>query len=83
MKITFLGTSHGVPARGRNCSTAMLEVGDAIYFIDGGAPMIEEFLKIRNESDLARARALFTTHTHGDHYSGAFNFISLILMNKP
>ena len=78
MKITFLGTSHGVPARGRNCSLTMIEVADAIYFIDAGAPMIEEFLKIRNESDLKKARALFTTHTHGDHYSGVFNFISLM-----
>jgi len=78
MKITFLGTSHGVPARGRNCSSAMLEVGDAIYFIDGGAPMIEEFLKIRTEADLNKARAVFTTHSHGDHTAGIFHFTSLM-----
>lgn len=78
MKITFLGTSHGVPTRGRNCSTAMVETGGSIYFIDGGAPMIEEFLKIRTEADLKRVRAVFTTHSHGDHTYGIMNMAGLM-----
>ena len=39
MKITFLGTSHGVPAADRYCSCTMLEVNGAHYFIDAGAPL--------------------------------------------
>ena len=28
MKITFLGTSHGVPSEKRSCSSILLEVGE-------------------------------------------------------
>ena len=78
MKITFLGTSHGVPQRGRNCSAAMLEIGESIYFIDGGAPLIEEFLKIKSEEDLKKIRGIFTTHAHSDHTVGIFHMASLM-----
>lgn len=78
MKITFLGTSHGVPSRGRNCSAAMLEIGESIYFIDGGAPLIEEFLKIKTEADLKKIRAIFTTHAHSDHTLGILHMASLM-----
>ena len=78
MKITFLGTSHGVPSRGRNCSAAMLETGGAIYFIDGGAPLIEEFLKIKSEEDLKKIRGIFTTHAHSDHTVGILHMATLM-----
>ena len=41
MKITFLGTSHGVPAKDRFCSSIMLESGGSFYFIDAGAPVMD------------------------------------------
>lgn len=78
MKITFLGTSHGVPARGRNCTSMMIEEGDGIYFIDGGAPLIEEFLKIKEPSELAKVRGIFTTHAHSDHTFGILHMASLM-----
>ena len=78
MKITFLGTSHGAPAKHRNCSAAMLEVGGGIYFIDGGAPLIEEFLKIKDETELKKVRGIFTTHSHSDHTFGILHLASLM-----
>ncbi len=78
MKITFLGTSNATPKRGKNCSATMLEVGESIYFIDGGAPLIEEFLKIKSEDELTRVRAIFTTHSHGDHTYGIMHMAGLM-----
>ncbi|MBQ9760280.1 MAG: MBL fold metallo-hydrolase [Clostridia bacterium] len=76
MKITFLGTSHGVPAADRFCSCSMIEAGDAVYFIDAGAPLVESVLKAgRQVSDV---RALFTTHVHGDHTAGLFHLADLV-----
>lgn len=75
MKITFIGTSHGVPAADRYCSCSMIEVGDAIYFIDAGAPVIDEIL--RRGKDINKVRAVFTTHSHGDHTNGILNFADL------
>lgn len=33
MKITFIGTSHGVPAADRFCSCAMIEVGESYILL--------------------------------------------------
>ena len=38
MKITFVGTSHGVPAAYRFCSCYMIESSGSIYMVDAGAP---------------------------------------------
>ncbi len=76
MKITFLGTSHGVPAADRYCSSMMLEAGDAIYFIDAGAPVMDEIL--RRGKDINKVRALFTTHSHGDHTNGILHLADLV-----
>lgn len=75
MKITFLGSSHGVPAAERYCSCSMIEVNGALYFIDAGCPLID--LLIRRGEDLNRIRGIFTTHLHGDHTNGILAFADL------
>ena len=75
MKITFLGSSHGVPSAERFCSCTMVEVGDAVYFIDCGAPLID--ILIRRGVDLTKIRAIFTTHMHGDHVNGIVPMVDL------
>ena len=76
MKIRFLGTSHGVPAADRFCSCIMIESGGAVYFIDGGAPIID--LLLRNGRRPEEIRALFNTHIHGDHTAGIYHLADLI-----
>ncbi len=76
MKITFLGTSHGVPAADRFCSCTMLESNGSIYFIDAGAPTIDLLLRAgKNVNDF---RALFTTHAHSDHTFGLISMADLM-----
>lgn len=75
MKLTFLGTSHGVPAADRFCSCAMLEVNGAHYLIDCGAPAAE--LLIRRGIPYTALRAIFTTHAHGDHTNGLLHLCDL------
>lgn len=76
MKLTFLGTSHGVPAGDRHCSCMMLEVNGAVYVIDAGAPVVDCML--RQGVDLRRLRALFVTHAHSDHTVGVLHLADLI-----
>jgi ribonuclease BN (tRNA processing enzyme) len=76
MKIAFLGTGHGIGSPERHCSAALIESGDAIYYIDAGAPLFE-----RTEAlgfDAAKARVVFTTHAHGDHICGLYQFADLL-----
>lgn len=75
MKITFLGSSHGVPSAERFCSCAMLEVGEAIYLIDAGAPVAE--LLMRYGKDVDKLKAIFTTHCHSDHTAGLLGISNL------
>lgn len=65
MKITFLGTSHGVCEPNRFCSSAAVTVKGVTYVIDAGAP-ISTLLQSKGIK-LETVRALFITHNHGDH----------------
>lgn len=76
MKITFIGTSCGVPAADRYCACTMIEAGNGIYFIDAGAPVIDEILRLGK--DVTAVRAVFATHCHSDHLSGVFSLASLV-----
>lgn len=79
MKITFLGTSHGVPDEHRHCCCFLLELGGAdgpAYLIDGGAPVAD--LLTRRGVAFDRVKAFFNTHVHSDHLLGALPFFSLV-----
>lgn len=76
MKITFVGTSHGVPEPNRKCSCIMLETGGNIYFIDMGTNPIDA-LRTRGIS-VDRVRGVFVTHMHGDHTNGLLPFVDLL-----
>ena len=76
MKITFLGSSHGVPAADRYCSSLMVEVNEKVYIIDTGAPVIDCLL--RHGKTPTDVQAIFYTHGHGDHTSGVFLYLDLL-----
>lgn len=75
MKITYLGTSHGMPSTTRNTTSFLLEVNDTAYLIDAGAPVAGLLLK--NNVPYSKVRALFNTHYHLDHIFGGLEFIAL------
>lgn len=76
MKITFLGTSHGIPSDERYCSSILAEVGDNYYLLDAGAPVGD--LIPRMGLDWSKFRAVFNTHPHGDHFLGLLSFVDLV-----
>ncbi len=75
MKITFLGTSHGVPASDRFWSSTMIEINGALYFIDCGAPVID--LVLREGHHPNEIKGVFATHGHGDHISGLVPLVDI------
>ncbi len=70
MQITFLGTSSGVPTRGRNVSAIALRLPQKseLWLFDCGEGTQHQFLK----SDLRTSQLskIFITHMHGDHTYG-------------
>ena len=75
MKLTLLGTSHGVPSAVRYTSCYMLEVNEKIYIFDGGAPIFD--LLLRKNKAPKHVKAFFNSHFHGDHIFGALGMLSL------
>ena len=54
----------------------MVEVGENIYFVDMGAPVVDE-MRTRGKS-MDAVKAVFITHVHGDHTDGLIQFVDLI-----
>lgn len=75
MKLTFLGTSHGVPMTTRFCTSTLLTVDGAAYLIDAGAPVAD--LLIRRGVPFSAIKAVFCTHMHTDHMGGLPGLLSL------
>ncbi len=70
MKITFLGTSSGVPTKSRNVSAIAIECGDNKnwFLVDCGEATQHQLLHTR--LSLKNLGAILITHVHGDHCYG-------------
>ncbi len=76
MRLSFIGTSHGVPEPFRRCSCTMIETAGRYYFIDMGTQAIEDVIKRGiNVNDV---KGIFITHPHGDHCDGLLSYVDLI-----
>ncbi len=75
MKITFFGTSDGIPRPGHFCTSTMIEVGENVYLIDAGAPVID--LMLRSGKHPNQLKAFFNTHGHSDHLDGILQLVTL------
>jgi ribonuclease BN (tRNA processing enzyme) len=76
MKITFLGTGHGLHEKGRYRTSMMIEVGESVYLIDAGSPVMHQL--INNDRALKEIRAVFITHTHNDHLMNVLEMVDAI-----
>ena len=70
VQVTFLGTSSGVPTRGRNVSAVALRLPQRaeLWLFDCGEGTQHQFL--RSELRVSQLRRVFVTHMHGDHVFG-------------
>jgi len=70
VQVTFLGTSSGVPTRGRNVSAVALRLPQRseLWLFDCGEGTQHQFL--RSELRVSQLSRVFITHMHGDHVLG-------------
>lgn len=76
MKLTIMGSSHGVPEPNRSCTCFMIETGGSVYFVDMGKDVMTDLATRRISPDAVKG--VFITHMHEDHTSGLVHFTGLL-----
>ncbi|HEX7956543.1 MAG TPA: MBL fold metallo-hydrolase, partial [Pyrinomonadaceae bacterium] len=76
MRITFLGTSAGVPTRARNVSCVALRLPQRgeVWLFDCGEGTQHQLL--RSDLNLSQVSRIFITHMHGDHMLGLMGLLA-------
>lgn len=76
MRITILGSGHGVPEAHKKCTSILIEVGADRYIVDAGCDINMELADRRIHPD--SVKAIFITHPHNDHIDGLYSFLGLL-----
>jgi ribonuclease Z len=76
MRITFLGTSAGVPTRARNvsCVALRLEQRGEVWLFDCGEGTQHQLL--RSDLNISQITRILITHLHGDHLYGLMGLLA-------
>jgi ribonuclease Z len=76
VQVTFLGTSSGVPTRGRNVSSVALNLPQRaeVWLFDCGEATQHQIL--RCDVKIGQIRRIFVTHLHGDHIFGLMGLLA-------
>jgi len=76
MKITILGSGHGVPEAHKRCASILFEIDSKYYIIDAGCDINLELADRRiHPNDV---KSIFITHPHNDHIDGLYSFLGLL-----
>jgi ribonuclease BN (tRNA processing enzyme) len=76
VKITILGSGHGVPEAHKQCTAILFEVGGRYYFVDASCDISMELANRRIHPN--GVKGIFITHPHTDHINGLYPFLSLL-----
>ena len=76
MRITFLGTSAGVPTRSRNVSCVAFRPAQRgeVWLFDCGEGTQHQLL--RSDLNISQITRIFITHMHGDHVLGLMGLLA-------
>lgn len=82
LRVTWLGTSSGLPTRDRDVSCVVVEVGKRLILLDAGEGA--QLNLLRRGFNLSAIDAVLVTHRHGDHCFGLPGLYgTLWLMGRP
>ena len=80
MKVTFLGTCHGYPEKGRDYTSVAIETGGCVYILDAGADVYGRMMNYG--VDVNKLRSIFISHIHADHLFGLVPLVDLFTWTR-
>ncbi len=80
IKVTFLGTSGGVPQKDKNFASALISFrGENLLF---DCPEGTQRQLMASDTSLMKINHVFISHLHADHFLGLFGWISTMTLNQ-
>lgn len=76
--LQILGTASAMPVSGRNPSAQVLSVQGRLFLIDCGEGTQQQLRRFH--LSFVKIRAIFISHTHGDHIFGLFGLLNTMAM---
>lgn len=73
-QVTILGCGSALPTLRHSASSQLVEVHDKVFMLDCGEGT--QLQMRRSRTHFAKVRAIFITHSHGDHCFGLMGLIS-------
>ncbi|MDI9644742.1 MAG: ribonuclease Z [Candidatus Verstraetearchaeota archaeon] len=81
VRITFLGTSAGMPTRERGLPSVLIEADGELVLFDCGEGTQRQLMKVN--ASLGKRMKIFVSHMHGDHIFGLPGLIQTMnLINR-
>ena len=80
MRIVFLGTAGSTPTKSRSLPSIAIEHNGGIFLFDCGEGTQRQMMKF--SVNISRIRAVFLTHTHGDHTLGLAGLVRTLALNR-
>jgi len=79
LRVTFLGTSAGMPTRERNVASVAVTMDGRVLLFDCGEATQHQLMK--SAVRFGAIEAIFITHLHGDHLFGLPGLLSSMSLN--
>src|SRR2546430_13078314 len=78
-RVTFLGTSAGMPTRARNVASVAVTMDGGVVLFDCGEATQHQLM--RSAIRFGAIEAIFLTHLHGDHLFGLPGLLASMSLN--
>lgn len=80
LKITFLGTAGSTPTKSKGLPSLAIDYNSEVFLFDCGEGTQRQMMQY--SVNIARVKAVFLTHTHGDHTLGTAGLVRTMALNR-